>query len=231
MAYRDRFNLEPLRVVAHLRTGVVADRWLPLDALLLYQANRDALGPEAATLPGGGAAQSPASTLPLGIAHPGRRIWYYQCSWAQPQPWWAEEGRDHWNKRFDMGFAHLVDFRGRRGKVVIAQGRYKAYHMPVFYRAALRVEWYCVGDGAEIERLLSTAAFLGKKRSQGWGRVMRWEVKPWAEDWSVWRDGRLARGVPVADVCERGEPFRLAHYGVRPPYYRPNNQMPLAVPG
>jgi len=231
MAYRDRYDLEPLHITAHLRTGVVCDRWLPLDGILLYQACRDALGPQTVTIPGGQAMQG-VGTLPLGIVHPGRCNWYYQCSWAQPQPWWAGEGQDHWNKRFDQGFAYLVDFQGRRGKVIIEQGRYKAYHMPLFYYATRQVEWYCIGDRTEIEYLLSTVTHLGKKASQGWGRVSRWQVEPRAEDLSVWRDDSLTRGIPVEDwqAVKGRETFDLMHYGIRPSYYRHENQMPLVKP-
>jgi hypothetical protein len=167
------------------------------------------------------------STLPLAIEHPGRRNWYYRCSWAQ----WSQdvEGRDHWNKRFDTSFASLVDFGGRRGKIIIEQGKYKAYHMPVFYRAALWVEWYCVGDRAEIEHLLSTVTHIGKKGTQGWGRALRWEIEPIADDWSVWRDGRLMRGIPAEDV-PAGSVFNLTYYGIRPSYWKADNQMWLAVP-
>lgn len=224
MGYRETF--ESLRITAHLRTPVVADRWLPLDAILLYQISRQRLGPQVATLPGGEPA-SEAISMPLAIH--GKPHWYYACSWAQPQPWWLAEGRDHWNKRFDTGFAHLVDFRRRRGKVIIEQGRYKAYHMPIFYRVAIRINWYCIGDKREIEQLLSTVTHLGKKRSQGWGRVIKWEIESWPHDWSVWRDGRLTRGVPPQDVEGKGS-FNLLHYGLRPSYYRKQNQMLLAMP-
>jgi CRISPR type IV-associated protein Csf3 len=138
------------------------------------------------------------------------------------------EGCDYWNKRFDSRYADLVDFGGRRGKVIIEKGPYKAYHMPIFYRAALWVEWYCVGDKAAIEYLLSTVTHIGKKTSQGWGRVIRWEIESWPEDWSVWRGDRLMRGIPVEDVG--GKPFRLLYYGIRPSYWQRENQMPLAVP-
>ena len=222
-------SVEPLRIVAHLRTGVVSDQWLPLDAILLYQACREQLGPEVATAPGGG--RPPGGiTMPLKVIHPGEEYWYYACSWAQPQPWWVAEGRDHWNKRFDVGFAHLADFRGRRGKVIIEQGRYKAYHMPIFYRVSQRIEWYCVGDGERIGELLSTVTHLGKKRSQGYGRVAEWEIACWPWDWSVWRDGNLTRGVPWADIVDAGRPFNVAYYGLRPSYYRRENQMAVAMP-
>jgi len=228
MAYRDKYDMEPLHVRAYLRTPVIADRWLPLDGALLYQAHRDLLGPQTVTIPGEYTTVNGVSTLPLVIEHPGRRNWYYRCSWAR----WSHdvEGSDHWNKRFDSQFAHLVDFENRRGKVIIEQGQYKAYHMPVFYRAALWVEWWCVGDKAKIKYLLSTVTHLGKKSVQGWGRVIRWEIEPCADDWSVWRDGQLMRGVPTEDVCDLHIPFNLAHYGIRPSYWKQSNQMPLAVP-
>lgn len=226
MAYRDRYNFEPLRIRAWLRTGVVADKYLPLDGILLYQAHRDAYGAQAVTIPGEYSAQG-GCTLPLEIEHPGRRDWYYRCSWAR----WSHdvEGRDHWNKRFDSAFAHLIDFSDRRGKVIIEQGRYKSYHMPIFYRAALWVEWYALGDAREIGRLLSTVTHIGKKTVQGWGRVYRWEISSTPEDWSVWKDGRLMRGIPGRDAAGKG-PVNLAHYGIRPSYWKSSNQMMLAVP-
>lgn len=232
MAYRDRYKLEPLRVQAVLRSAVVADKWLPLDGILLYQAHRDQCGSQVQTLPGEYSSQMKIATLPLGISNPGRRIWYYQCSWAQ----WSNEvkGRDYWNKRFDAKFADLIDFDKRRGKVIIEQGRYKAYHMPIFYRVALWVKWYCIGDKADIEYHLSTTTHIGKKMSQGWGRVIRWDVEPWPEDWSVWREGQLMRGIPVEEFAKNGWSFpvgtNIVNYGVRPSYWKRNNQMMLAMP-
>lgn len=227
MAYRDRYNLEPLRVRAWLRTAVVADTQLPLDGMLLYQAHRKKDGPQDVTIPGNYTAQG-ISTLPLDIVAPGRRNWYYKCSWAQ----WSHdvEGRDYWNKRFDSALADLVDFGKRRGKIQIGEGKYKSYHMPIFYRASLWVEWYAVGDKTEIERLLSTATHLGKKGSQGWGRVVEWRVEAWSDDWSIARDGQLMRGVPKDHAEVLGVPFQMMHYGIRPSYWKSSNQMTLAVP-
>ena len=234
MAYHSTF--QPLKVTAHLRTGIVADRWLPLDALIWYQAHRAQLGPQVATLPGG-QTQDHKVSIPLKVNHPGEDNWYFACSWAHPQPWWAAEGTDHWNKRIDSQMIDLIDFAGRRGKVIIEQGKYKAYHMPIFYRVAERIEWYCFGDKEEIEALLCTMTHIGKKAAQGWGRVVRWVVEPWVEDWSVWRDGHLTRGVPEQDMLElirqneQFAPFDVMNYGLRPSYYRHSNQRRLAIPG
>lgn len=217
--------MERLRVIATMRTAVVADQWLPLDGILLYQVCREKFGAQTITTPGGVA--PPPVQLPFKIVHENQQHWYYACSWAQPQPWWIAEGQDHWNKRLDSGFADLVNFGTRRGKVVIEQGRYKAYHMPIFYRVADKIEWYCVGDKHEIEQLLSTVTHIGKKTSQGWGRVTSWAVDVWPEDWSVRRDGKLTRGVPACDVTG---PANFMQYGLRPSYYRKENQMLVVLP-
>jgi CRISPR type IV-associated protein Csf3 len=228
MGYRDRYNLEPLRIRAMLRSGVVSDHWLPLDGILLYQSHRDQCGVQEQTFPGQYSGQMKIATLPLGIIHPGRRNWYYQCSWAQ----WSHniEGQDYWNKRFDNAFADLINFDNKRGKVIIEEAKYKAYHMPIFYRSALWVEWYCMGDKTEIEYLLSTMTHIGKKSVQGWGRVSNWFVESWNDNWSVWRNDQLMRGIPVEDVAELDRPFQIGNYGIRPSYWKSNNQKLLALP-
>jgi hypothetical protein len=206
----------------------VADRWLPLDGILFYQVNREQYGPQIVTIPGdysnGGDCE-----LPVAMVHPGRSDWYYRCSWAQ----WAQniEGRDYWNKRFDTGIASLVDFAERRGKVLIEQGKYKAYHMSIFYRVAEWVEWYCFGDKERIANLLSTVTHLGKKTSQGWGRI-RWEIESCENDWSLWQNGKLMRGIPYEDIPSKTviKLANLIHYGIRPSYWKHENQMMLVMP-
>lgn len=226
MSYRDQFNFRPLRIRAWLRTPVVADQYMPLDGVLLYQAHRyQAGGICPVTIPGDYTAQG-VSTIPIDIEHPGRRNWYYRASWAQWGP--CVEGRSHWNKRFDVKYSWLAKM-GRKSKIVTKAGEYKQYHMPVFYRSALWVEWYLVADKSEMEHLLCTVTHLGKKRSQGWGRVSRWQIDEWTEDWSVWRDGQLMRGIPAEDVSRDG-PLDFKIYGIRPSYWKDNNQMPLVMP-
>lgn len=223
----------PLSVRALLRTPVVSDPWLPLDGILLYQHTRADLGAQDATVPGASLLQEEkgdpmrGGRLPLAIVH--GKDWYYKCSWAQWGP--HADGQDHWNKRFDNALADLIDFRGRRGKVIIEQSTYKAYHMPIYYRAALWVEWYLVGEPERIRELLSTVTHLGKKTAQGWGRVIRWEIEPVDEDWSIWKDGKLMRGIPPEHAKDQ-VPLDLAfiHYGIRPSYWDKRNQMLLLVP-
>ncbi len=209
---------EPLKITAWLRCGVITDTHLPIDAILFYSAMAQLNGPQLVTLPG----RNPdAKTASLPLKHVEvDGVWFHAASFAQWGP--HADGQAFWTKRFDQKTAHLVDFRGRRGKVIVGQGRYKAYRMPVFYRHALWVSWYVVGDYVAIQRLLAPMTHIGKKTAQGFGRVIRWEVEPWDHDWSVYGPGgRLMRAIP-----ERGGIL----YGIRPSYWDRRNQVPCRLP-
>jgi len=218
-------GLEPLQVRAWLRAPVVSDDYLPLDGILLYQAKRHVLMPEAARFPGV-TAESASVRVPLACHGHHAEHWYYACSFAQ----WSQPvayGKDHWSKRLDTAHIGIVDL-GRKSKVQIGKGRYRSYHMPVFYRSALSVHWYCVGDAEDIRELLADVWAIGKKTAQGWGRVARWEVRPWPTDWSVECKGRLMRAIPVGDGEERNAQVRL--HGFRPPYWKRENQTACWMP-
>jgi CRISPR type IV-associated protein Csf3 len=209
---------EPIQVTAYLQCGVVTDFHLPLDGVLLFQAMRERYGPQIVTVPGA-ITSADLPRLPITTRGDGRD-WYYAASFAQ---WGAcADGADHWNKRFDQKHGRLVDFDGKRGKVIVEQGAYKAYHMPVAYRHALAVSWYLMADRAWIESVLRMVTHLGKKAAQGWGAVKAWNVTPWHADWSE-RDesGRLMRAVP-----QHGG----VRYGIRPPYWLPAHQVPCVMP-
>ena len=201
---------EPLRITAFPRCGIVTDGTLPLDGILLYYAMREAYGEQDTTASG----QVLQRLVDLPLAKRGTDPhWYYACSFAQ----WGNytEGGDYWVKRFRNNHEELIDFGGKRGKVIIEQGQYKNYRMPVFYRHALRIEWYAVGDKNTIMRLLAPCTHIGKKTSQGWGRV-DWRIEECESDWSEWgAEGQQMRPLPAkAGILT----------GIRPPYWLPVHQ-------
>jgi len=214
--------MEPLRVTAQLETPVISDATLPLDGILYYVAMRERYGGQLYTEPG--ADHSPRVA---GVQLPLKRVdghiptWYYAASFAQ----WdgrVAEGTDHWNKRVDESLCYLIDFGGRRGKIDISSSAYKSYHMPLYYRHALRVRWYAVGEPRLISGLLRFATHLGKKTSQGWGSVSRWDVEPWPDDWSTrGPSGEIMRPIP----SESGMMM-----GYRPSYWLPKNQTRCQAP-
>lgn len=206
----------PLRIRAYLRCGVVGDSTLPIDAVLYYAEHRHALGPQMLTISGGENMPKTYSgcVLPIMRVNEDGPLWYYAASFAQ----WPEhtEGKDHWNARIDTQYLDLVDFGKRKARVDVGSGEYKSYHMPVFYRHAAYIDWYVRGLKPEIEARLAHMTHLGKKTSQGWGRVARWAVEDWPEDWSVRGPmGRLMRAIPASSGVLTG---------FRPSYWLPKNQ-------
>lgn len=217
------FNFQPLRIRVYLQSGIISDQFLPLDGVVYAQYVRDKLGERDYSLPG-------ANNVPkaIQIQLPFRKslvkedFWFYKCSFAQ----WPEstiEDQQTYSKRFDLSRSDLADFGKKRAHVDNQRGFYKSYHVKVYYRHANYVEWYADGDKIELEKILNFCTHLGKKTSQGWGSVLRWEVIEWPEDWSIRGIGnRLMRSVPMQQAGFL--------YGVRPSYWLPKHQFNCKMP-
>lgn len=211
---------QAMRISAYLRTGVVGDGYLPLDGVLHAALMAQTFGAQEVTIPGDMAQfGGEHGSLPL------RRIaaagwWFYACSFADWGESWVDD-RGFWVKRFDHAVSDLIDFGERRPTVLTASGPYKGYNMPIYLRHGYVVRWYAVGGIERVRDLLAQVTHLGKKTAQGWGRVNRWEVEPWAHDWSTWQGERLMRAIPAPSGI---------YYGVRPPYWRAGNQTTCALP-
>ncbi len=214
-------NYQQLRVRAYLQTGVISDQFLPLDGILYYHQVRDIMGEQFISKPGESNIREGAGiTLPIIKAGPKDDSWFYHCSFAQ-WPQHTVEDNTFYVKRFDLSLSGMLD---HNKKIRINAGTYKAYHVNIYYRHAIYVEWYCIGDKQELENLLRFCTHLGKKTAQGWGSVLRWEVIDWPEDWAIrGPGGRLMRAVPV-----RGDGFL---YGIRPSYWNPRHIFPCKMPG
>ena len=186
-----RSAFEPLRLRAYLQCGVISDEYLPIDSVLYYHAMRDEYGDQDVTVSGEEhPVRNAAVSLPLLRHEEHGPHWYYAASfarWSQP----VANDMSHWNKRVALEHSDLIDFGSRKPRFDVASGRYKSYHMPIFYRHTLYVDWYVVGLRAWIEPILQFCTHLGKKTSQGFGSVARWEVEPWHADWSVRDDAGL----------------------------------------
>lgn len=152
-------------------------------------------------------------------------LWYWACSAAQA----TVKGRDtqYWNKRFDTqaALSDSIDFGGRVEKIIIENGQYKAYHMPLPTLVTDALCWYAYGDRDELLDLLSPIAAIGKKRAQGNGAVLRWSVEPMAEDCSEWRGGMLMRPIP-GPLCDLSQvrPLNMSYTAFRGPQWHPANQ-------
>lgn len=218
-----QFNFQNLRIRAYLQTGIISDQFLPLDGVIYAQFVREKMGERDYTLPGqNNIPEGQKIYLPFRKALVKSDAWFYKCSFAQ----WPEgtiEDQQAYSKRFDLYKSDIVDFGKKKAHIDNQRGFYKSYYVKVYYRHAMYVDWYADGDMVELQRILKFCTHLGKKSSQGWGSVLRWEIIEWPEDWSVRGEGnRLMRAVPMLG--------NGLLYGVRPSYWLPRHQFSCKMP-
>jgi CRISPR type IV-associated protein Csf3 len=246
---------QPVAVTAYLAGSIAIARPqdISLDGLLAYQMLRHYLG-DAFYTPGGreelrfarlplemrGEASPSVQALKTGDVWMDLRrnrvdtsFWYWACSSAQMDV----KARDtqYWNKQFDVqpSLSKHIDFHGRVEKIIIENGRYKSYHMPLPTLIAEKIVWYAFGDLEQIRALVTPITAIGKKRSYGNGMVLRWEVEPREEDWSEWKDHCLMRPLPgpLAIKWARHGGFDIEYTAYRAPQWHDANQAMCIVRG
>lgn len=150
------------------------------------------------------------------------------------------DNREHvgsWSKRWDDKNDDIVKFKGKE-RVDIGSGFYKNYHMPLVLKSYKIITFYVRGDMEEIKRLLENYIFyLGKKGSQGYGQIRKWEFEETDENYSIFKDGKLMRHVP-AEACQKyiekkmkkQEPIDVREKAIIPPYWRNDHRELCLMP-
>ena len=249
-------NYQPGVVRAEFASGVALDQFFTLDGLLgalivrtpeyraasrdrrrfqRYAADRGRAKALAFYAEQGWPVPDDVHFLPLatwghGLEH---GLWVYASSVGIPdEPW--EFDTVYWNRRTDGGeLLELVAAAGLPGRVELGKGPYKAYHQPLALIVTAGLTWHVNGDLAAIEALLAEAPYIGKNRSQGYGRVRRWLVTPEDVDRSVWYNDELQRPIPQ-DLLEAARitgDFEIVYYSYRPPYHDARNLALCAMRG
>lgn len=105
-----------------------------------------------------------------------------------------------------------------KSKIVVTNGVYKSYSMPLRYIDTNHIYFWAIGDKGEICRKLTKITAIGKKRAQGYGAVEQWSV----ESSTISRDKILAlRPDPKSGVNLKIEPLKYIDMQIRlnPPYW------------
>lgn len=217
-----------LTVTARLGAPVALDPVWPqtLDGLLASIARRERLGADYGLV-----VDHHVEHLPLGRL-PTKSRWVWLATCAQPV-----DGRPHlrhWAKRTDAEPAERV-VASRLNKYITSGGRYRDHWSPLPVTISTGLRWHCIGDPIELDRLLQHALWVGKKRSQGIGRVVDWDVIDHLQTepgvgihlghaaldpvlW--WPTGHPARPIPHRHAADLGVPDAAPYpYGYRPPYF------------
>ena len=132
----------------------------------------------------------------------------------------ADRGREYWHKRYPTQRGDLDSKQNAK----TTAGRWREYRQPVDTLSPCTMKSVCIGNKAEVERLLSYVSHIGKKPAAGYGRVV-WEV----ETIDIDLDQALgmierSRLLPFEYAAERGISGRpVPATGWTPPYwYSPN---------
>jgi CRISPR type IV-associated protein Csf3 len=208
-------------VTAQLRGGIVMQRPVHLDALLGAAIVRIEDLPRA---------QSAAECVELPIPLARERGVYFASASSSV----VEEHSLAWvNKRFPIDMAQQLG-DDAVSSIQITAGINKSFREPVAvsHLERDRLEWWCIGDQTEIERLLRAVPYVASKRRFGYGEVDRWTVEPcepWGEGFPVLRNGLPTRNLP-ADWPGLSEQAERSYASVRPPYWDRTTVVLAAVP-
>lgn len=138
-----------------------------------------------------------------------------------------------WTKKWHDKNDDIVKIEGKKQRVDIGAGHFKNYHMPIILKSYKEVIFYARGDKEEIERLLKNNIFyVGKKGSQGYGRIREIIVEEIEQDWSILKEGKLIRPIPAKYCKELNlEGFDFQRLPIIPPYWRKDHNELCVMPG
>jgi len=141
---------------------------------------------------------------------------------------------EHFGKRLSVEHSNLLSPRQRK-KVAMGNATYKAYHLPLRLHRVDRIVWFARATRRHTLKLLKSVHSIGKKRSQGYGRVDRWEAERIEADLSWYapsdRGPVLMRPLPLcADLPDNLIGFRRDFGAVQPPMWHRDRYIERVVP-
>lgn len=149
-------------------------------------------------------------SLPLAVeTFRGVRMW--KASALFPDTINIEDLR-YWRKR---GRVQYMDMLSK--SICTTNGPHRDYNTPMPVISANKLVCWCTGNKDSLKKELKRLKYIGKKRSQGIGRVSFADVRPVDYDYSWAKDGYATRWLP--DDCGN----RLVR--ARPPYWNNTNRI------
>lgn len=229
--------MQPLRVTATLHAGIAhASPWtVSLDGLLasqLWQAHKR-LHPIAGMRE---LDNPPDLELPLARCTLDSQWWHWAATCGWPDTPQEAPEIHYWGTRLDHRHTehtatalpqHLPDNKGR----------WKAYWMPVPITLTHTLAWHAVGDPDAIRDILAPITSIGKKRSQGEGRIRSWSITP-APDLDPHTASHLSPtgtlGRPCPEACLTQHPDVIdggpGYATIRPPHMHPSRRTEVRLP-
>ena len=232
----------PLRVACRL-TSPLAGEPPQLDALLewalspLFAPDRPSPQGHFKITRSGPAPKQGALPIPLAQVWIGP--WLVACCSNPILPVAAAETVEHVAKRLAVEHAGLLAPAARL-VVSTTNSWTKSYRLPLRVRAVDRIVWLASGNRRKVQKALRDVKAVGKKVSDGYGRVAEWLVKdldgPDRSWWAPHPSGQvLMRTLPLLIDGREWLPkdllgWRRDYAACRPPYWHPERRAEVVVP-
>lgn len=143
-----------------------------------------------------------------------------KCLWISPEglPLWAcsqllpqgdvLRSREYWHKRYPAERAEW----GKRLRADMRAGASKEYRTPLQTVATPELRAVALGDLKQVQNMLDHISHVGKKNSQGFGRVAEWLVAELNNDEAFTPGLLIERPVPTDYLLEQYGGLPLANY-------------------
>lgn len=131
------------------------------------------------------------------------------------------ESIEKWKKKYPLNYIDYIN----KNTVRLGSGTRKDYNMPMICYSVYKIVFYCIGEQVNIEKLLEKINFIGKKSSQGYGKVKKWEIKRVNKEGCLW----YKRQLPAIKLFEKYLDFKKESHirqietTCRPPYWARKN--------
>lgn len=216
-------TMEPLKITITLNTPVVTGKHpICLDGVLNRALALDLWGSAALDMD-----TSNLPDLPLPLKKSGFKKEYYHASIMFYK--YGVYDNSTWYKTADYKDQHLED-PDDKTKVDIGRGYFKSCNITMTHLNDDKVYFYANGDKDEIKRLLKLITHLGKKSSQGYGRIGKIEITMEDKDKSVFCDNKLMRPVPLSELKDSKVDMYKIVTSYKPCYFDIRNTTLCGVP-
>lgn len=159
------------------------------------------------------------ATSSAGIAHPDG-----DGDSGAPHRW----STTRWRTHFDHDPEHQI----RETHINTSSGEFKSYNAALPYSATDSLTFFFEGDADRVVELIEKhVPAVGKKRSQGFGRIRDVQVTSakGAVDSAIYHNGRVLRSLPSTFAPTVVSNVTYQHRAVRPPYWHTANHV-MAYP-
>lgn len=207
--------MKKLKVTAKLFDGRVAttDGYLPLDGMLQH-AYAKLYRPDLIGTPVKDLKEIEIFPLPFAKINDNTENWFFDCSFACFNI--LGEDKKMYNKRYDSTYAETFVELGKTKIIETRKGKFKNCRNSLNVVLTDEISWYCVAYEEELLNLLKTIKSIGKKTSQGLGKVKHWVVEETKESLSH------LRPIPAHNGTEL--------MSIRPLYFDPRNKRKVVLP-